>query len=138
MVLRVSETLAGILGSNSKFGPMICSLVFCEPQAPRWTSAARACAHEENPSSKTRGGEIRHRGFTLRKNNKCRNPSHSCAPQRNLSPPLRFVALAWAHVPTDRRRIRSHPKGIAVLQIRFHNLFCENTCVAGNHFPRST
>ena len=37
-------------------------------------------------------------GFSRRKNNKCRNPSHACTPRKNLSPPLWPVTSACAHV----------------------------------------
>ena len=66
-----------------------------------------ARAPRRNPSPKMRGGEIRHYGFSRRKNNKCRNPSHARAPRRNPSPLLRPVTSAFAHVPTDQRPIWS-------------------------------
>ena len=41
------------------------------------------------------------------KNNKYRNPSHACTPQRNPSPPLRSVTSAFGHVPRDQHPIWS-------------------------------
>ena len=64
-------------------------------------------APRRNLSPKVRGGEIRHYGFSRRKNNKCRNPSHARAPRRNPSPLLGLVTSAFAHVPTDQHLIWS-------------------------------
>ena len=73
-----------------------------------------------NPSPKTKGGKIRHRGFSRRKNNKCRNPSHACTPRKNPSPPLRPVTSACAHVPTDQRPIWSD---LRFLKVSFRYVF---------------
>ena len=79
-----------------------------------------ARAPRRNPSPKTGGGEIRHRGFSRRKNNKCRNPSHACTPRRNPSPPLRPVTSACAHVPTDQHPIWSD---LRFLRVSFMYVF---------------
>ena len=79
-----------------------------------------ARAPRRNPSPKTRGGEIRHCGFSRRKNNKCRNPSHTCTPRRNPSPPLRPVTSACAHVLTDQRPIWSD---LRFLRVSFRYVF---------------
>ena len=46
-------------------------------------------------------------GFSRRKNNKCRNPSHARAPRRNPSPLLGPVTSGLAHVSTDQHPIWS-------------------------------
>ena len=68
--------------------------------------------------------EIRHKkqgveksdivGFSRMKTNKCRNPSRACTPGRNLSPPLRPLTLACAHVPTNQHQIWSDLRFLSV------------------------
>ena len=82
-----------------------------------------------------RGGKIRHNGFSRRKNNKCRNPSHACTPRRNPSPPLRPVTAAFARLLTDQHPIWSVLRVIwGILQLRVYNLFGTDTCFAWNLF----
>ena len=79
-----------------------------------------ARAPQTNPSPKTRGGEIRHRGFSCRKNNRCRNPSHTCTPRRNPSTLLWPVTSACAHVPPDQHPIWSD---LRFLRVSFRYVF---------------
>ena len=96
-----------------------------------------ARAPRRNPSPKTRGGEIRHRGFSRRKNNKCRNPSHARTPRRNPSPPLWPVTSACAGVPTDQHPIWSDLSSLRIssgtfFKIVWHqHLRCLKSFVAG-------
>ena len=113
MVLHVSEVWREASASTASLTQWSVPLWFCEPQVPRW--ASEACSHATKKSvTKNEGRKIRHHGFTRRKNNKCRNPSHACTPRRNPSPPLRPVTAAFAHLLTDQHPIWSVLKVIYV------------------------
>ena len=103
----VCLNFAGIICFNSEFDKMICPLWFCEPKAPRWTSEACSRATKKAVIKKNDRRKNRHYGFSHRKNNERRNPSHARAPQRNPLPLLGPVTSAFAHVPTDQHPIWS-------------------------------